>query len=72
MMVAERHPLRDRQGSLGQVKRVGTLMPTVQAVIFGVLLALTPSLVLLGILLWRERVGSSIDEGTYRPPPSCI
>lgn len=47
-------------------------MPTVQAVIFGVLLALTPSLVLLGILLWRERIGFRIDEGTYRRPPSCI
>ena len=47
-------------------------MPTVQAVIFGVLLALTPSLVLLGILLWRERIGFRIDEGTYRRPPSCV
>jgi hypothetical protein len=45
-------------------------MPTVQAVIFGVLLALTPSLVLLGILLWREGVGFRLDEGTQ--PPSCI
>jgi hypothetical protein len=44
-------------------------MPTIQAIMFGVLLALTPSLVLLAILLWRERVGF---EGTYRRPPSCI
>jgi hypothetical protein len=41
-------------------------MPTVQAVIFGMLLALTPSLVLLGILLWREGIGFHMDEGTYR------
>ena len=47
-------------------------MPTIQAVIFGVLLALTPSLVLLAILLWREGVGFAIDQGTYTRPPSCI
>lgn len=72
MMVAERHFQRTGDGSPGQIKRVGTLMPTIQAVMFGVLLALTPSLVLLAILLWRERVGFGIDEGTYRHPPSCI
>jgi hypothetical protein len=55
-----------RRARQRQVKRVGTLMPTVQAVIFGMLLALTPSLVLLGILLWREGIGFRIHEGTYR------
>jgi hypothetical protein len=72
MMVAERRLRRTGSGSPRQIKRVGTLMPTIQAIMFGVLLALTPSLVLLAILLWRERVGFGIDEGTYRRPPSCI
>jgi hypothetical protein len=32
-------------------------MTTIQAVLFGVMLALTPSLVLLAFLLWREGIG---------------
>jgi hypothetical protein len=47
-------------------------MLTIQAIVFGALLALTPSLALLGFLLWRERVGFRIDEGAYRRPPSCV
>jgi hypothetical protein len=32
-------------------------MTTIQAIFFGVMLALTPSLVLLAFLLWREEIG---------------
>jgi hypothetical protein len=32
-------------------------MTTIQAVFLGVMLALTPSLVLLAFLLWREGIG---------------
>jgi hypothetical protein len=32
-------------------------MTTIQAVFFGVMLALTPSLVLLAFLLWQEGIG---------------
>jgi hypothetical protein len=32
-------------------------MTTIQAVFFGIMLALTPSLVLLAFLLWREKIG---------------
>jgi hypothetical protein len=35
----------------------GAPMTTIQAVFFGVMLALTPSLVLLAFLLWREGIG---------------
>jgi len=39
------------------VERTGAPMTTIQAVLFGVMLALTPSLVLLAFLLWREGIG---------------
>jgi hypothetical protein len=32
-------------------------MSTLQAVIFGMMLSWTPSIVLLAFLLWRERIG---------------
>jgi hypothetical protein len=37
-------------------------MTTIQAVFFGIMLALTPSIVLLAFLLWREGVGIAEDE----------
>jgi hypothetical protein len=36
-------------------------MTTIQAVVFGIMLALTPSIVVLAFLLWREGIG--IAEG---------
>jgi hypothetical protein len=38
-------------------QRVGTLMTTFQAVMLGVMLALTPSLAVLAFLIWREGIG---------------
>jgi hypothetical protein len=35
----------------------GAPMTTIQAVIFGIMLASTPSMVLLAFLLWREKIG---------------
>ena len=37
-------------------------MSTIQAVFFGIMLALTPSTVVLAFLLWREGVGIAADE----------
>ena len=37
-------------------------MSTIQAVFFGIMLALTPSTVVLAFLLWREGVGIAEDE----------
>jgi hypothetical protein len=34
-------------------------MTTIQAVTFGMMLALTPSVVLLAFLLWREKIGKN-------------
>ena len=48
-----------------ECQRVGTLMTTIQAVMLGVMLALTPSLVLLAFLVWREGIGV-IDEDSDR------
>jgi hypothetical protein len=47
---------------LGQ--RVGTLMTTFQAVMLGVMLTLTPSLVLLALLIWREGIGAVEQDGS--------
>jgi hypothetical protein len=44
-------------------------MTTIQAVVFGVMLGLTPSLVLLAFLLWREGIGlRSNSEFDGQPP----
>jgi hypothetical protein len=37
---------------------VGTFMSTAQAILFGMMLSWTPSLVLLSWLLWKERIGT--------------
>jgi hypothetical protein len=37
-------------------------MTTIQAVLFGVMLALTPSLLVLAFLLWREGIGLAGDK----------
>jgi hypothetical protein len=37
-------------------------MTTIQAVVFGIMLALTPSIVVLAFLLWREGIGIAEDE----------
>jgi hypothetical protein len=47
----------------GEVERVGTPMTTIQAVVFGVMLALTPSMLVLAFLLWREGIGLA-DDGS--------
>lgn len=38
-------------------------MTTIQAVMLGVMLALTPSLVLLAFLVWREGIGVIEEDG---------
>ena len=38
-------------------------MTTIQAVVFGVMLALTPSMLVLAFLLWREGIGLA-DDGS--------
>jgi hypothetical protein len=49
----------------------GAPMTTIQAVVFGVMLALTPSFVLLAFLLWREGIGlrSNSEFDGQRPYP---
>ena len=42
--------------------RAGASMTTIQAVFFGIMLALTPSIVVLAFLLWREGIGIAEDE----------
>jgi hypothetical protein len=37
-------------------------MTTIQAVFFGITLAMTPSIIALAFLLWREGVGVREDE----------
>ena len=56
---------RDRvwAGLVREVERVGTPMTTIQAVVFGVMLALTPSMLVLAFLLWREGIGFA-DDGS--------
>jgi hypothetical protein len=44
-------------------------MTTIQAVFFGIMLAWTPSLVLLAFLLWRERIGLKPDLEFDDQPP---
>ena len=41
-------------------------MTTIQAVLFGMMLAWTPSLVLLTFLLWREGIGLRSDDDARR------
>jgi hypothetical protein len=36
-------------------------MTTIQAILFGIVLSWTPSIALLAFLLWRERIGESVD-----------
>ena len=43
----------------------GTLMTTIQAVFLGIMLALTPSMLVLAFLLWRERIGIDSDRPNY-------
>jgi len=50
-------------------------MTTIQAVFFGVMLALTPSVVLLAFLLWREGIGvrevdANLEFGDQPPYPN--
>jgi hypothetical protein len=44
-------------------------MITIQGVFFGVMLALTPSLVLLAFLLWREGIGLRSNSEFVDQPP---
>jgi hypothetical protein len=72
-MHAERATMRvvDSQS----VERGGAPMTTIQAVWFGVMLALTPSLVLLAFLLWQEgiglrEVGADLEVDDQPPHPN--
>jgi hypothetical protein len=54
-----------------QVRRVevGTPMTSVEAVLLGVMLALTPSMVLLALLLCRDGISSRVESKLDRQPP---
>jgi hypothetical protein len=54
---------KDMGRQVREVERVGTPMTTIQAVVFGVMLALTPSMLVLAFLLWREGIGLA-DDGS--------
>ena len=54
---------KDMGRQVREVERVGTPMTTIQAVAFGVMLALTPSMLVLAFLLWREGIGLA-DDGS--------
>jgi hypothetical protein len=41
---------------------LGPPMTTIQAVFFGVMLALTPSMLVLAFLLWRDGIGRADDR----------
>jgi hypothetical protein len=45
-------------------------MSTLQAVIFGMMLSWTPSIVLLAFLLWRERIGLPEDLNSKSKSPA--
>lgn len=51
---------------------VGATMTTIQAVFFGIMLAWTPSLVLLAFFLWRDGIGLPQVDGAMefddKPP----
>jgi hypothetical protein len=48
----------------GAGRVVGAAMTTIQAVFFGIMLAWTPSLVLVAFLLWRDGIGlRRVDAG---------
>jgi hypothetical protein len=40
----------------------GAPMTTIHAVFFGIMLALTPSIIVLAFLLWREGIGIARDD----------
>ena len=44
------------------LSRAGASMTTIQAVFFGIMLALTPCIAVLAFLLWREGIGIAKDE----------
>lgn len=44
---------------LGASPSVGTQIMTIRAILFGAMLALTPSLALLALLFWGRRIGLS-------------
>jgi hypothetical protein len=54
-----------------KVNVVGDSMTNLHAFVLGVMATLTPSLLLLGFLIWREGIGltGKSDEGTNSPPP---
>ena len=63
------HAERDTHAGIRRVERVGTPMTTIQAVVFGVMLALMPSMILLAFLLCREGTGSQADLKFDDQPP---
>jgi len=50
------------RGLIRTVEPGGAPMTTIQAVFFGIMLALTPSIVVLAFLLWREGIGIAEDD----------
>ena len=48
-------------------QRVGTPMTTIQAVMLGAMLALTPSLALLAPLIWRDGIGLAENDSESGP-----
>ena len=50
------------EGASCDSQSAGAPMTTIQAVFFGIMLALTPSIVVLAFLLWREGIGIAKDE----------
>jgi hypothetical protein len=53
---------KDMGRQVREVERVGPPMTTIQAVFLGVMLALTPSMLVLAFLLWREGIGLADDR----------
>jgi hypothetical protein len=54
---------KDRDHWRGMVECVGTLMTTLQAVFFGMVLALAPCVALLGFFLWHEGIDLWPESG---------
>ena len=55
------HNARSACEKIRRVERAESRMTAIQAVFFGITLALTPSIVVLAFLLWREGIGIAED-----------
>jgi hypothetical protein len=61
-MLAKREMKRGPAGPLRSQRWEAPVVATIQAVVFWIMLALTPSMVLVAVLLCRERTGLSNNE----------